>query len=277
VIGVNGAPLGDVAARLGRVRGVRAAFGVTAYDAGEVSVTVGSCAALRRLAGVRGCRDGDAFAAGVPAPGWRARRVPIAADPAGNSVGGVLATPAAAARHPRLGTPRTEVFVRLAPGDDPLERVRNAAAAVAPTASVFTLTPVMESRRFAALRRAILAGAAATVALVGASLLVSLLEQVRDRRRLLAVLAAFGTRRATLGRSVLWQVAVPVLLGLALAVVAGAALGAVLAGVVHAPAAVDWGAVAVLVALGGAVVLAVTALSLPPLWRLMRADGLRTE
>jgi ABC-type antimicrobial peptide transport system permease subunit len=135
----------------------------------------------------------------------------------------------------------------------------------------------MESRRFAALRRAILAGAAATVALVGASLLVSLLEQVRDRRRLLAVLAAFGTRRATLGRSVLWQVAVPVLLGLALAVVAGAALGAVLAGVVHAPAAVDWGAVAVLVALGGAVVLAVTALSLPPLWRLMRADGLRTE
>jgi hypothetical protein len=30
-------------------------------------------------------------------------------------------------------------------------------------------------------------------------------------------------------------------------------------------------------AIGGAVVLAVTLLSLPPLWRLMRPDGLRAE
>jgi uncharacterized membrane protein YccC len=34
---------------------------------------------------------------------------------------------------------------------------------------------------------------------------------------------------------------------------------------------------AVGVALGAAVVAVVTLLSLPPLWRMMRADGLRTE
>jgi hypothetical protein len=66
-------------------------------------------------------------------------------------------------------------------------------------------------------------------------------------------------------------------LGLGLAVAAGACLGVVLLRVVHAPSAVDWGAVAALTGVGAAVVLLVTALSLPPLWRLMRADGLRTE
>jgi hypothetical protein len=51
----------------------------------------------------------------------------------------------------------------------------------------------------------------------------------------------------------------------------------VLLGVIRAPAVVDWGAVAALAGVGAAVVLGVTALSLPPLWRLMRPDGLRTE
>jgi ABC-type antimicrobial peptide transport system permease subunit len=203
--------------------------------------------------------------------------VAVRSDPAGDSVLGVLATPAAAARHGRLGQPSARVYLRLAPGDDALERARNTAAVLDPAASVFALTHTQVGHQFASLRRAILAGAAATLLLVGASLLVSLLEQVRERRRLLAVLAAFGTRRATIGRSVLWQAAVPVTLGLALAVAAGAALGAVLLGLVDAPAVLDWTAVATLVGVGAAVVLGVTALSLPPLWRVMRADGLRTE
>jgi hypothetical protein len=198
-------------------------------------------------------------------------------DPAGDSLLGVLATPAAAARHGGLGRPSAQVFLRLAPGDDALERVRNAVAAIDPAVSVVPLRDTQVGHQFASLRRAILAGAAATILLVGASLLVSLLEQVRDRRRLLAVLAAFGTRRATIGCSVLWQAAVPVALGLALAVAAGAALGAVLLRVVHSDGVLDWGAVATLAGVGAAVVLGVTALSLPPLWRVMRADGLRTE
>ena len=145
-------------------------------------------------------------------------------DPAGNVRAGLLLTPAAAARQSLParsfgGRPARPSSCSLAPGDDVLERVRNAATAIDPAVSALTLQRDDDrDRQFASLRRAVLAGAAATLLLVGASLLVSLLEQVRDRRRLLAVLAAFGTRRATLGWSVLYQTAVPVALGLALAV-----------------------------------------------------------
>ena len=57
-------------------------------------------------------------------------------------------------------------------------------------------------------------GASIVIGLIGLSLLLTALEQVRERRHLLAVLVAFGTRRSTLGWSVLWQSAVPVALGL---------------------------------------------------------------
>ena len=128
------------------------------------------------------------------------------------------------------------------------------------------------------LRRAMFAGAAIVIALIGLSLLLTALEQLRERRRLLAVLVAFGTRRSTLGWSLLWQSAVPV--------------GARARG--RGPdrprprrgAAADrrhrlprrlarrarrWSAV------GAAVVVLVTAASLPVLFRTMRPEGLRTE
>jgi predicted lysophospholipase L1 biosynthesis ABC-type transport system permease subunit len=103
------------------------------------------------------------------------------------------------------------------------------------------------------------------------------LRQLRECRRLLAVLVAFGTRRSTLGWSVLWQAAVPVVLGLVLAVVVGVGLGAVLLAMVQGPVGFSWGSIAGMAGAGAGVVLSVTALSLPPLWRLMRPDGLRTE
>jgi hypothetical protein len=271
-----GRALGDVAGRFARSRGVGSAIGFTAYAGDEVEVDVGSCAALRELAAIHRCRDGDAFVTGDRVKGWAAEPVAQRRDPEGALRLVVLATPAAAAGH-RLGAPVAMVYLRLAPGDDALERARNAGAAIDPAAGVHALAATRGSRRFATLRRAVLAGAALTLMLVGASLLVSLLEQVRDRRRLLAVLAAFGTRRATLGRSVLWQTAVPLALGLLLAIAAGLGLGTVLLGVLDAPVAIDWVAVTALAGIGATVVLGVTALSLPPLWRVMRADGLRTE
>jgi FtsX-like permease family protein len=241
---------------------------VTAYDEGKVMTSVGTCAALRELARIGRCADGDSFAVG------KSRGVVARPDPGGSERDGMLLTPSA--RGAREGTPRAIVYLRLDRDPDTVERVRNAAAAD-PALSVFQLGGVSRDAKFASLRRAVLAGAAAVLALVGASMLVSLLEQVRERRRLLAVLTAFGTRRATLGWSVLWQAALPVALGLFLAVAAGIGLGALLLAVVNEPAAFDWGAVAALAGVGAAVVLLVTALSLPPLWRVMRADGLRTE
>jgi predicted lysophospholipase L1 biosynthesis ABC-type transport system permease subunit len=266
-----GRPLGQLPQRLAAVPGVRAAVGVTIYDAVGTPRAVGDCAALRELARIGRCADGDAFSTDGP------RAVASQPDPSGGQFGGLLLTPGAAARRPPKGPAHPVVYLRLDRRDpDAIERVRTAVA-LDTGLSVLQLGGIDRDRRFATLRRAVLAGAVATLLLVGASLLVSLLEQVRERRRLLATLAAFGTRRATLGWSVLWQAAVPVALGLALALAAGLGLGALLLDIVDEPRAFDWGAVAALSGAGAAVVLAVTALSLPPLWRVMRADGLRTE
>ena len=132
-------------------------------------------------------------------------------------------------------------------------------------------------RSFADVRRGLFVAAVATLLLIALSLLVGILEQLRERRRLLAVLLAFGTRRRTLGWSVLWQVAVPVGAGLALAVPAGFGLGALLLLMVREPVRLDGLAAAQMAGVAGGTVLLVTLLSLPALWRIMRADGLRTE
>jgi len=76
---------------------------------------------------------------------------------------------------------------------------------------------------------------------------------------------------------VLWQTAIPIGLGLLLAAAVGLTLGVVLLKMTATPVSVDWTSVLQMTGAGAAVVLAVTLLSLPPLLRLMRPDGLRTE
>ncbi|MFD0430323.1 FtsX-like permease family protein [Streptomyces zhihengii] len=126
------------------------------------------------------------------------------------------------------------------------------------------------------MQRGLLAGACGTLLLIAASLVVSQIEQLRERRRLLSVLVAFGTRRATLAWSVLWQTALPVALGMVVATAGGLALGAVMLRMTG-KAVSDWWVFVPLAGAGAGVVAGVTLLSLPALWRLMRADGLRTE
>src|SRR5690606_27731834 len=123
----------------------------------------------------------------------------------------------------------------------------------------------------------LIAGATATLLLIGVSLLVNLVEQLRERRRVLAGLVAVGTRRRTLALSVLGQAAVPVVLGLLLAVGAGIVVGTAVLKIFSEPVSYDWGAIVLVSGVAAVVVLGVTALSLPVLWRLMRVDGLRTE
>ena len=108
-------------------------------------------------------------------------------------------------------------------------------------------------------------------------MIVTTLEQLRDRKRLLSVLVAFGTRRATLSWSMLWQTAIPVVLGLALSIAGGLALGALLLKMVGEGLAVDWAGLAVDDRHRRGRHPAGDAASLPPLWRMMRPEGLRTE
>ncbi|MFD3535413.1 FtsX-like permease family protein [Streptomyces sp. NPDC058664] len=217
---------------------------------------------------------------GAPLPQWRipatARVVDSRPDPTGMYQYGVLATPSAIDSG-LLDRPDAQVMVRLDPAvPDAAEHVRNTAAAIDPTTWVRALEDTQRDAAFSSVRTGILVGSTLTMLLVAASLLVATLEQLRDRKRLLSSLVAFGTRRSTLSWSVLWQTAVPIVLGLVLAVAGGLGLGVVLLGT-GGQAVGDWWVFLPVVGTGLALIAAVTLLSLPVLWRLMRADGLRTE
>ncbi|MTE20801.1 FtsX-like permease family protein [Streptomyces sp. TRM43335] len=285
-----------------------------AEDESYTSVTVADCATLAELARVGDCEDGDAFVVPSPyeqedtgaRPGTRlnlnppvyvrgaeepvqtgepdpwtvpadAREIEGRTSPTGMVVDGVLATPGALDVS-RLTDARAEVMVRVDRSvPDVEEYVRNAAETGSPGTSVLELQGENRAREFVLIQRALYAGAAGVLMLIGASMVVSTLEQLRERRRLLSVLVAFGTRRSTLAWSVLWQTAVPVVLGLVLAVAGGVGLGAVLLAMTSEPFSIDWTGLAATTGTGAAVIALVTLLSLPPLWRMMRPDGLRTE
>ncbi|GIG66789.1 ABC transporter permease [Phytomonospora endophytica] len=268
-----------------------------------LNVTVGSCADLAEVAALPSCADGDVFivdggetnAIGLAVPGndlhvlssgaegltWTVPENLTPAgtrpDPGGVVRGGLFATTAAVSPELWEAAPRT-VYVSVdASVPDVVEYVRNAVQTADRTASVAQLTRIEVSDEFAGIRTGLLVGAACVLALIGASLLVGQIEQLRERRRLLSTLVAFGTRRATLSLSVLWQTAIPVLLGLVVASMVGALLGGFLLRLVGRPMSVDWTSIGLLAGVGGGVVLTVTVLSLAPLARMMRPNGLRTE
>ncbi|MEO3818826.1 ABC transporter permease [Plantactinospora sp. B24E8] len=315
-----GAALGPLTERFRAVPGVDGVIttldvSMTAADSkpdeyGErpaVLLRIGDCAALRELATLDRCADGDVFRAvdqdfpdqttpNLPDPGQRMEvgfrdpatatrwalptdlpTVPVRDDPGAGRVTGVLATPGAVDLAALRGLDGRVFLTADLTRPDTIELVRNAAAEVTPTAVVQPLRATAEANRFAQIRRGLFIGVVATLLLLGASLLVGILEQLRERRRMLAVLVAFGTRRSTLSWSVLWQTAVPVLLGLVLAIVLGTALGGTLLAMVNEPLRLDWPSIAGMSGLATGVVLLVTAFSLPALWRLLRPSGLRTE
>ncbi|WP_189953477.1 ABC transporter permease [Streptomyces alanosinicus] len=274
-----------------------------------VSLTVGTCQSLREMARLTSCRDGDAFVAsgggrdgsvtnlvrpgrtlhmdtinGTGRGGDAPWTVPAHLKPAtaitgpnGLSDSSVLLTPAAV---PERMSPLLRGAVYLSMDEstpDADEYVRNTAARIDPVADTIVWSATERSKQFDSIRTGTFAGAICVLALIGASLLVSQLEQLRERRKLLSSLVAFGTRRRTLSLSVLWQTAVPIALGLLLASTVGLTLGAVLLKMVGVTLGVDWASVLSLTGAGAAVVLTVTALSLPPLVRMMRPEGLRTE
>ncbi|MFF4949480.1 FtsX-like permease family protein [Streptomyces chattanoogensis] len=277
-------------------------------DSEPYPLTVADCATLRELARLGSCSDGDVFLVrdgddeAVPHPGERlaldrsaghgahhrpaAWTVPATARhvaardsaPPWLTGPGLLATPKAldAARldHFHVGA-----FLRLAPDSpDAIEHLRTAAARIDHGIDLVDFEDGASDDGILSLtRHGLTAGAHAVLLLIGCGLLLTTLEQLHDRARLLAALDAFGTPRATLARSILWQTAVPVALGLTLALACGLSLGCLLLHMANGPLQPDWPAVLTLTGTAAVVILGVTALSLPLLWRLMRPEGLRTE
>ncbi|MFD9335832.1 ABC transporter permease [Streptomyces sp. NPDC060028] len=311
----------ELGRQLAQARGVTRAVALTDFDAAAkvpaspedtIHLTVGTCEALREVAHLESCADGDAFVlAGSPSAGkgmpeptarpgerllvggvhgfdfqsapveWtvpaQARTVPSRVDPVGHLRTGLLATPSAAAQVITKDAYQN-VFVQLSPDvPDAIEYARGAAYRADPSSLVATLSVTRQDAQYGAIRSGLFFGATLVLVLIGVSLLVGQLEQLRERRRLLSALVAFGTPRTTLALSVLWQTALPIAVAMVLAGAVGLTLGSVLLRMTGVPVTVDWGSVLALAGAGAGVVVLVTLLSLPPLVRLMRPDGLRTE
>ncbi|WP_327184876.1 ABC transporter permease [Streptomyces sp. NBC_01334] len=274
----------------------------------STELTVGACPALREVAKLPSCKDGDMFvldgdeySADGPQMNKPGKKLYIEPSSSGESQdvvwtvpagiteahsvkgltdfkrGGFLMTPSALpAAAEKLAT--GEIYLSIDESvPDAYEYARNTAFHVAPLADPMMWSSTRQDTKFTTIRTGLLVGSACVLLLIGASLLVSQLEQLRERRKLLSSLVAFGTRRRTLGLSVLWQTAIPIGLGLLLAMGVGITLGAILLKMTDTPVGVDWASVLSMTGCGAAVVLLVTLLSLPPLLKLLRPDGLRTE
>jgi ABC-type antimicrobial peptide transport system permease subunit len=291
--------------------------GAAADSGGEQYLNVMDCAAVTDLVGVEDCTDGQVFAMDgmenmgqVARPGqrmefreypansveWDAddyetvgswtvpddiRRVPAQEEPA--VYGTLIVTPGAMGD---LGVlPSGGAAVRAMVGDDltsdQLEELRNAVASYGPDIYVYSFNTAQDlntgQRMFVAIRNALYGGSVFTLLLAGLSLLVLALEHIRERRRPLAILAATGVQRGVLARSLLWQVALPIAIGVLVAVLTGVGLAWLILRLSDEPLSVDWAGTGLLS--GGAVLLSllVTAMTLPFLRSATRLTSLRTE
>lgn len=268
-------------------------------------LTVAACESIERLTDVGSCRDGDTFLVsygGRPVWGGASRlpgetinlgrgrnqlawTLPEDVRPANLTKfdyfdPGVLVTPAVAARSGMYRLAGREMHLAsLDPTvPDAREHLRNTAHRLSSFAfATDDSSGDLSETEYGQLRNAILAGVAVVLALIGMGVLITTVEQLRERRRSLAALAAFGASRSALARSILWQAAIPVGLGIALAVIAGTSLATILLKVAGLPVVFDWTAIISFSAIGASIVFLVTLATLPLLGRLTRPEGLRTE
>jgi hypothetical protein len=295
---------------------IRDAVGYQSKDDG-VPMAILDCAAMADLMGVRDCEDGDVFNVAAdydlprPEPGttleFREYQDEAAGyrDPENYTVSGewTVPTDSRVVRMPVysslyaaiLATPKA-VPDNVLPGDrgarvlsvveedftsDQLETVRNSLADVRLNTYLYTYNTkpdlTMEQQTYVSIRTALYAGSMFTLLLAGISLLVLALEHIRERRRQLAVLAASGVPRGVLGRSLLWQVALPIGLGVLVALVTGIGLAALVMRLAGEPVDVDWAGVALLCTAAIVLSLLVSAMTMPFLRSATRLTALRTE
>ncbi len=275
-------------------------------------LVIAACPAIQRLHGVPDCVDGEVFAASWDdlarngfRPGrdvevvsyqggerpdrvldWRLpathRALPPPADPANSTItaAGMVVTPGAI---PQLtdADGATTIEVRIDPNDPAAaDRVRNAVHPLRWRVSSYVDTPVRLTsgqQSYVTIRQGLLLGSVFTLLLAGISLLVLALEHIRERRRPLAILAASGVPTGALARSLLWQIAVPLALGVVVAVATGIGLAALVTDLSVDPLVVDWGGVALLAGAAAVLGVLVSLVTLPFLRSATRLNSLRTE
>lgn len=301
----SGVNEGDPVSRFEAAPGVEEAFTFAEAWGGigietTVSLRVADCAVLLRMADLPGCAPGDVFASeGAPEPGdtlslghqpdpypwtvpeYSAIEGDVASPEFESGDRYVLATPEALSASDAEAFARaadSQVWLRIDPTVPEMkDEVVAAAYGLDPIAAVEFLDYLRTDSELGGVRNMLLAGAIASVALIVAGMTVTTIEQVRERHRVHAVLTAFGIRRRTLVGSVLWQTALPVLLGITVASVTGLALGTVLMGLYSLPVSFNPADVLVIAASGAVAVFLATLVSVPALLRTTSPEGLRSE
>lgn len=287
--------LPDVLARTPGVVGVQSLLRTwaTTPDDGHTTIAVGTCAALKTVVDLTDCTDGKTYLVptgnglGDPEAGdvvkfeetgatWT---VPPFERRTGTRLG-LFVTPAAAGNLDLTHT-YAEIQAEMdTTRPDVAEHVRNALAPY--SWRVYTVFFGQENSSeieqvFLAVRRALYGAALLTLLLAGASLLVVGLEQVRERRRPLAAMAAGGVPRGTLARSLVWQNAIPLVISTVVSVGTGVLLGVLVTRAFDAEVHYDWAGIGFVTGISVGMVVLVTALTLPSLRRATGALGLRTE
>ena len=278
-------------------------------------ITVAPCSTIRNLVHVASCTDGDGFLpkykdSSTPVnlgDTWNivsedpmadkpktvgTYKVPnnlIQVPPTDNSgaigpyIGeGVLLTPGAAAT---LSLPANrDVLVWVSTDPNQVDATDQIAAGVANQTWQVSVVSISagdtlnaDQKTFVTIRSALLGGSLFTLLLAGVSMLVLALEQVRERRRPLAVLAAAGVPRSALARSLLWQTAVPVVLAVVVAIGTGIGLAALVIRMTSMQLQIDWSTIGIFAGAALILVLLVTGATLPALRSAMRLSALRSE
>ncbi|WP_103349507.1 FtsX-like permease family protein [Amycolatopsis sp. CA-128772] len=274
---------------------------------GESYGVVGDCVALGVEANIGDCADGDVFyvvsSPGVAAPAGQVHlqsfshgravdgpewtlpagiKVVREDSPVATSEGRLLATPGALGGLP---LPGSSVAVYVSGTGDPQALTDNVARALRPFAWNATIVEsdylddfrAEDDRMVRSFRSVLITASLFVLAVAAMSLLMLSIEQTSERRRPLAALSAAGVPIGVLARGALWQTAIPVVVGVVLAVAAGLGLTAPMLRLADRPMIID---VPVLLALAGTTVVAVllvTVLTMPLLRQVTRLDTLRSE
>lgn len=273
-------------------------------------VWVAACSTVLALTTAAGCHDGDVFAVGsdpaahgLPPAGttvwlspsnppgvpWRVPAAIAAVDSRPGTLGvlGVVITPGAltgGAAALRDDLPVIQVVVNAAGASAldaaELDAVRNALAPygwrvgndfLGSTTVVSQFGQVM-----ATVRVGLVVGGGLLVLMAALGLVVTVVEQLTERRRALTLAVAMGVPRAVLARSLLIGAVIPAAVAFVVADLVGLAIPLAVQPLLGTPLRADPAGLALLTGAGLALVAVVTAATLPVLRGLTRPDSLRT-
>jgi hypothetical protein len=242
-------------------------------------VTSTDCVEIAERLDVDDCVNGSAYLVGsAPAPGTKLKInghdwvVPQHKKANGDLWGLVVAGGA----DPVLASvPPTELVVRGDPDESFGDRLLAATGRADRGVTLRRQFEAGQVELFASLRSGVIGGSVLLTLLAVIGLAAAAVDQVWERRRPTAVLAANGVPPKVLAVSALWQSAIPAAVGIGLAIPIG--LGTAWLVAPSGRFRVDWTEIATTVAAAAVVVLVVSLCTLPALRSAIRPASLRTE